>query len=60
MTMLRERIGDPGVLRLLEKWLKAPIVELDGHRSSPKEGAPQGGPLSPMLGNGYLHDALDL
>ena len=58
--MLRERIGDPGVLRLIEKWLQAPIVEPDGHRSRPTEGAPQGGPLSPMLGNVYLHYALDL
>ena len=60
MTMLQERIGDPGVLRLIEKWLQAPIVEPDGHRSRPNEGAPQGGPLSPMLGNVYLHYALDL
>jgi group II intron reverse transcriptase/maturase len=60
MTMLRERIGDPGVLRLIEKWLQAPIVEPDGSRSRPREGAPQGGPLSPILGNVYLHYALDL
>ena len=60
MTMLRERIGDPGVLRLIEKWLQAPIVEPDGRRARPTEGAPQGGPLSPMLGNVYLHYALDL
>ena len=60
MTMLRERIGDPGILRLIAKWLHAPIVEPDGHRSRPTEGAPQGGPLSPMLGNVYLHYALDL
>ena len=59
MTMLAERIGDPGVLRLIEKWLHAPIVEPDGSRSRPTEGTPQGGPLSPLLGNVYLHYALD-
>ena len=60
MRMLAERIGDPGVLRLIEKWLHAPIVEPDGRQTRPTEGAPQGGPLSPLLGNVYLHYALDL
>ncbi len=60
MQMLGERIGDPGVLRVIAKWLHAPIVEPDGRRSRPTEGAPQGGPLSPLLGNIYLHYALDL
>lgn len=60
MTMLRERIGDPGILRLIEKWLHAPIVEPDGRRTRPTEGTPQGGPLSPLLGNVYLHYVLDL
>lgn len=60
MRMLEERIGDPGVLRLIEKWLHAPIVEPEGRRTRPTEGAPQGGPLSPFLGNVYLHYALDL
>lgn len=60
MTMLSERIGDPGILRLIQKWLHAPIVEPDGTRSTPTEGAPQGGPLSPLLGNVYLHYVLDL
>ena len=60
MTMLAERMGDPGLLRLIEKGLHAPIVEPDGSRSRPTEGTPQGGPLSPLLGNVYLHYALDL
>lgn len=50
----------PRVLRLLAKWLHAPIVEPDGRRPRPTEGAPQGGPVSPLLGNSYLHYALDL
>ena len=44
MQMVGERIGDPGVLRLIAKWLHGPIVEPDGRRSRPTEGAPQGGP----------------
>ena len=60
MQMLGERIGDPGILRLIKKWLHAPIVEPDGRRVRPTEGTPQGGPLSPLLGNVYLHYALDL
>ena len=42
-TMLPQRVKDPGILRLLQKWLQAPVVEPDGHRRHPEEGAPQGG-----------------
>ena len=60
MKMLALRIGDPGILRLIQKWLRAPIVEPDGRHVRPTEGTPQGGPISPLLGNIYLHYALDL
>ncbi|HVA89725.1 MAG TPA: reverse transcriptase domain-containing protein, partial [Chloroflexota bacterium] len=59
MRMLELRIGDPWILRLIRKWLKAGILD-EGTVTTPEEGAPQGGPLSPVLANVYLHYALDL
>ena len=59
MRMLELRIGDPWILRLIRKWLKAGI--LDGEAiTTPEEGTPQGGPISPVLANVYLHYMLDL
>lgn len=57
--MLEVRIGDPRVLRLIKRMLKAGVME-DGLARATEEGVPQGGPLSPMLSNVYLHYALDL
>jgi RNA-directed DNA polymerase len=59
MRMLELRIGDPTILRLVRKWLKAGILD-QGQVSTPQEGTPQGGPLSPVLANIYLHYVLDL
>lgn len=59
MRMLELRIGDPWILRLIRKWLKAGILD-QGQVSTPEEGTPQGGPLSPLLANVYLHYVLDL
>jgi retron-type reverse transcriptase len=59
LTMLRERIDDRAFLRLIRKWLKAGILETDGHVVHPETGSPQGGCLSPVLANVYLHYALD-
>lgn len=59
MQMLKLRIGDPWILRLIGKWLKAGILD-QGRVSTPEEGTPQGGPLSPLLANVYLHYVLDL
>jgi group II intron reverse transcriptase/maturase len=53
------RIGDSRVIRLLSKWLKAGVMQ-DGHRLESEEGVPQGGSISPLLANIYLHYALDL
>ncbi len=59
MACLRMRIVDRSVLRLIRSWLEAVVVEEDedgkthGHR--PKQGTPQGGVLSPLLANVYLH-----
>ena len=59
MRMMEERIGDPWILRLIRKWLKAGILE-EGSVTTPTAGTPQGGPLSPLLANVYLHYVLDL
>ncbi len=60
MRMLRLRIGDPEILRLVGKWLRAGAL-IDGIVvRSEQEGSPQGGPISPLLANIYLHYALDL
>ncbi len=56
--LLRRRVRDGVVLRLIDKWLKAGVLE-DGNLSFPEEGTPQGGVISPMLANIYLHYVLD-
>jgi group II intron reverse transcriptase/maturase len=53
------RVGDPRVLRLIQKWLKAGVSE-DGEWTESKIGTPQGAVASPLLANIYLHYALDL
>ena len=56
---LRHRIADERILRLVMKWLNAGVLE-DGQWSDSGEGTPQGGSLSPLLANVYLHYVLDL
>lgn len=58
--MLEERIDDGPFLRLTRKWLKAGILETDGQVVHPATGTPQGGVVSPVLANVYLHYVLDL
>lgn len=60
IKMLEERIDDRPFLRLIGKWLKAGILEEDGKVTNPMTGTPQGGIVSPVLANVYLHYALDL
>ena len=53
---LRKRITDGSVLALMRQWLKATIVEPNGVKKNPKgKGTPQGGVISPLLSNIYLH-----
>lgn len=59
IRMLEERIEDKSFLRLIKKWLKAGILEKDGQVINPATGTPQGGIVSPVLANIYLHYALD-
>jgi group II intron reverse transcriptase/maturase len=60
MRMLSQRINDKPFLRLICKWLKAGILETDGKVIHPSTGTPQGGVVSPVLANVYLHYVLDL
>ena len=59
MKFLKERIGDPNMLRLIGRFLRTGIME-EGKVRHPETGTPQGGVLSPLLANIYLHYALDL
>lgn len=59
MKFLEQRIKDPNILRIVVKFLNAGIME-KGIFQKTYEGTPQGGILSPTLGNIYLHYALDL
>jgi group II intron reverse transcriptase/maturase len=56
---VRHRIGDERLVRLIQKWLKAGVVE-DGQWFETKGGVPQGSVISPALANLYLHHVLDL
>jgi len=56
--ILQRRIGDRVLLRLIGKWLNAGVLE-GLNLSYPDEGTPQGGVISPLLANIYLHDVLD-
>jgi RNA-directed DNA polymerase len=57
-TILRQRVRDGVLLRLIDKWLNAGVLE-GGTRSYPDAGSPQGGVVSPILANVYLHEVLD-
>jgi group II intron reverse transcriptase/maturase len=56
---VEHRIADKRVLRLIDKWLAAGVVE-DGEWSATQEGSPQGASASPLLANVYLHYVFDL
>jgi hypothetical protein len=58
--MLEERVNDRPFLRLIRKWLKAGILQDDEVILKPQKGTPQGGVVSPILANIYLHYVLDL
>ena len=59
VQFVEHRIGDRRVIRLIQKWLRAGVVE-DGKWFQTEEGSPQGSVISPILANLYLHHVLDL
>ena len=56
--ILRQRVRDGVLLRLIGKWLNAGVMEA-GELSHPEAGTPQGGVVSPLMANVYLHEVLD-
>lgn len=60
IKMLEQRVDDKAFLGLIRKWLKAGILDIDGQVTHPETGSPQGGIISPVLANIYLHYALDI
>src|SRR5512140_2833294 len=59
VKFVEHRIADRRVVRLIQKWLNAGVLE-DGKRTRTEEGTPQGGSASPLLANVYLHYVFDL
>lgn len=59
LDMLNQRIDDKSFIRFIRKWLKAGILDTDDKVICPVTGTPQGGIVSPVLANIYLHYALD-
>src|SRR5437899_7457515 len=59
IKFVEHRVADPRILRLIQKWLKAGVME-EGKWSEPKTGTPQGSVISPLLANIFLHYAFDL
>lgn len=56
--ILKQRVCDGVITRIIDKWLKAGVMEA-GCLSFPERGSPQGGVISPILSNIYLHEVLD-
>ena len=59
LNMLGERIDDKALLWLIKKWLDAGVLDTDGKVLQPETGSIQGGIISPILANVYLHHVLD-
>jgi RNA-directed DNA polymerase len=58
VQLVEKRIADPRILHLIQKWLKAGVLE-DGNWTETEAGTPQGAVISPLLSNVYLHYVLD-
>lgn len=56
---LDQRVRDGVIRRMIDKWLKAGVME-EGRIHFPEDGSPQGGVISPLLANIYLHEVLDV
>jgi RNA-directed DNA polymerase len=59
MKFVQHRVADPRILRLIQKWLQAGVME-EGQWRETEEGTPQGSGISPLLANIYLHYVFDL
>jgi len=59
LKFVEHRVGDPRIINLIRKWLKAGVME-EGNFQASETGTPQGGSISVLLSNIYLHYVLDL
>ena len=59
MKAVRKHTDEKWVLLYIERWLKAPVKMTDGTQKHPEKGTPQGGVISPLLANLFLHYAFD-
>jgi RNA-directed DNA polymerase len=59
LRFVEHRVGDPRLISLIRRWLKASVLE-DGAVQASEQGTPQGGSISVLLSNVYLHYVLDL
>src|SRR3989475_11417258 len=59
LRLVEHRVGDPRLISLIRRWLKASVLE-DGDVHASEQGTPQGGSISVLLSNVYLHYVLDL
>ena len=59
LRFVEHRVGDPRLISLIRRWLKANVLE-DEELHANEEGTPQGGSISVLLSNVYLHYVLDL
>ena len=59
VKFIEHRIADRRIVRLIQKWLKAGVME-EGEQMQSEVGTVQGGSISPLLANLYLHYVLDL
>jgi len=60
VKMVEKRVNDKSIVWLIKQWLRAGIMMEDGSTENPERGTPQGGVVSPILANIYLHYVLDL
>lgn len=60
MSVIRRRVVDRSLLRLIGKWLAAGVIERDGRRVRSRQGTPQGAVISPILANIFLHHVVEV
>ncbi len=60
MLAVKKHVTDKWMILYIERWLKAPIQYRDGHLETPEKGTPQGGVISPLLSNLFLHYVFDM
>ncbi len=60
MRAVQKHTNEPWILMYIERWLKAPFLNSEGHKIDRNSGTPQGGVISPVLANLFLHYAFDV